>query len=92
MISWQKYEYQEKLREFEQSKPKTMDLLKHITELKDEGQFNYEERRGKFPKREPLPNYFDCLDSCSEGDERRTIPDVSPAHVRSLRPNKKTKP
>lgn len=55
------------------------DTVKRITELIYEGQHNFEQKR-QWANREPLPNYFDCLDGSvltgsdtSDGSETKNI-------------------
>lgn len=47
-----------------------MNICSKIQELIDEGQ--YTEERRKFSNREPLPNFFDCLDG--RDDDRTATP------------------
>jgi hypothetical protein len=70
------------------SKLKPMgDLLKHITELKEDGRIT-EKGKGSII----LANYFDCLDSGCEKSRPLHTPDNSPASRKDRRPPKKVKP
>jgi hypothetical protein len=63
------------------------DLLKHITELKEDGRIT-ETGKGSII----LANYFDCLDSGCETSRPVPTTDNSPASRKDRRPSKKNKP
>jgi hypothetical protein len=63
------------------------DLLKHITELKEDGRIT--ERNDKGGVNE---NWFDAIDSGCQGNRPRTITDNSPANRNRSQRNKKNKP
>jgi hypothetical protein len=63
------------------------DLLKHITELKEDGRIT-DKGKGSII----LANYFDCLDSGCQGSRPKPIADNSPANRNRSFRNKKNKP
>jgi hypothetical protein len=63
------------------------DLLKHITELKEDGRITERKEKGGVNA-----NWFDAIDSGCQGSRPRTIADNSPANRKDRRPPKKNKP
>jgi hypothetical protein len=63
------------------------DLLKHITELKEDGRIT-DKGKGSII----LANYFDCLDSGCQTSRPKPFTDNSPASRKDRRPSKKNKP
>jgi hypothetical protein len=64
------------------------DLLKHITELKEDGRITEQRERGY----KLLANWFDAIDEGCQGSRPRNITDNSPANRKDRRPPKKNKP
>jgi hypothetical protein len=63
------------------------DLLKHITELKEDGRITEQREPNRI-----LPQFDDWIDSGCQGSRPLPVADNSPANRKDRRPSKKNKP